>query len=80
MRWRRRSIEDGVSVLLRFQPVASDLRQVVSAMKIGSNLERIADQAVKIARARASLTRKPGLEEASVLGPMFHRSDDLVSR
>src|SRR5262245_20461927 len=32
---------DGVEILLRFQPVASDLRQVVSTMKVGSNLERI---------------------------------------
>ena len=41
---------DGVEILLRFQPVASDLRQVVSTMKLGSNLERVADQAVKIAQ------------------------------
>ena len=46
--------EDGVNILLRFQPVASDLRQVISAMKLGSNLERIADQAVKIAERSRS--------------------------
>ena len=39
---------DGVSVLMRFQPVASDLREVVSAMQVSSNLERIADQSVTI--------------------------------
>ena len=38
--------KDGVDLLLRFQPVASDLRRVVSAMKLSSNLERMADQAV----------------------------------
>src|SRR5437762_13138871 len=32
--------KDGVDILLRFQPVASDLRRVVSAMKLSSNLER----------------------------------------
>src|SRR5688572_3345599 len=41
--------KDGVSLLTRFQPVASDLRQVLSAMKVSSNLERIADQSVNIA-------------------------------
>jgi len=40
--------QDGVSLLLRFHPVASDMRQVVSAMKISTNLERIADQSVTI--------------------------------
>jgi len=38
--------ENGVSLLIRFHPVASDLRQVVSAMKVSTNLERIADQSV----------------------------------
>ena len=38
--------QDGVNLLLRFQPVASDMRQVISAMKISTNLERIADQSV----------------------------------
>src|ERR1700726_5269574 len=49
--------KDGVDVLLRFQPVASDLRRVVSAMKLSSNLERIADQATNIARRARKLNR-----------------------
>ena len=62
---------DGVEILRRFQPVASDLRQVVSNMKVGGNLERIADQAVKIARRSRKLTLEPELDEAIALGPMF---------
>src|ERR1700730_13739013 len=34
---------DGVNLLLRFHPVASDMREVISAMKVGTSLERIAD-------------------------------------
>ena len=45
----------GVEILLlRYQPVASDLRQVVSAMKLSSNIERVADEATNIADGRAS--------------------------
>ncbi len=62
---------DGVEILRRFQPVASDLRQVVSTMKVGGNLERVADQAVKIARRSRKLTMEPELDEAIALGPMF---------
>jgi len=62
---------DGVAILLRFQPVASDLRQVVSTMKLANNLERIADQAVKIARRSRKLTMEPELDEAIALGPLF---------
>src|SRR3712207_9392155 len=32
--------KDGVDLLLRFQPVASDLRRVVSAMKLSRSEER----------------------------------------
>src|SRR5882762_8325314 len=39
--------KDGVAILLRFQPVASDLRRVVAAMKFSTNLERLGDQATK---------------------------------
>src|SRR5246500_6010016 len=35
--------QEGVSLLIRFHPVASDMRQVVSAMKVSTNLERIGD-------------------------------------
>src|SRR3982751_7144148 len=37
--------KDGVDILLRYQPVASDLRRVVAAMKLSPNIERVADQA-----------------------------------
>lgn len=40
----------GVDILIRFGPVASDLRHVVSAMKISQNLERVSDAAVGISR------------------------------
>ncbi len=61
---------DGVDLLLRFQPVASDLRRVVSAMKLSSNLERMADQAVNIARKARKLSRHPVLREIDLIEPM----------
>lgn len=42
--------QDGTEVLMRFQPVAKDLRQVVSAMRLCGDIERVGDQAVNIAR------------------------------
>ena len=63
--------KDGVDILLRFQPVASDLRRVVSAMKLSSNLERMADQATTIARRARKLNRHPALAEAELIRPMY---------
>ena len=62
--------KDGVDILLRFQPVASDLRRVVSAMKLSSNLERIADQATNIARRARKLNQHPPLLELELILPM----------
>src|SRR5476651_4584 len=58
--------KDGVEVLLRFQPVASDLRRVVSAMKLSSNLERMADQGTNIARRARKLNQHPPLPETEL--------------
>jgi phosphate transport system protein len=41
---------EGIKLLVRFQPVASDMRKVISAMKISTSLERIADGSVTIAQ------------------------------
>ena len=62
--------KDGVDILLRFQPVASDLRRVVSAMKLSTNLERIGDQATNIARRARKLNQHPPLSEVDLIGPM----------
>jgi phosphate transport system protein len=66
--------KDGIDLLLRFQPVASDLRRVVSAMKLCSNLERMGDQAVNIARKARKLNRHPALPEVELIAPMREHS------
>jgi phosphate transport system protein len=65
---------DGVEILMRFQPVASDLRQVVTAMKSSVNIERIADQAVNIARRARKLAAEPELPVVRSLEPMFAKA------
>jgi len=44
------------------QPVASDLRFITSAMKIGSDLERVGDLAVNIAEVSLDLLTQPPLK------------------
>ena len=59
--------QDGVNLLLRFHPVASDMREVISAMKVSTNLERIADHAVTIARRAKHLNDRPLVREVHFL-------------
>src|SRR5881275_2484370 len=79
--------KDGVDLLLRFQPVASDLRRVVSAMKLSGNLERMADQAVNIARKARKLNQHAPLPEVLWITPiqehamaMFRDAVDAYAR
>jgi phosphate transport system protein len=66
--------EDGVGLLIRFHPVARDMRQVVSAMKVSTNLERIGDQSVTIARRAKRLNVRRLLSEAALLEPAYQQA------
>ncbi|MCX7869456.1 MAG: phosphate signaling complex protein PhoU, partial [Terrimicrobiaceae bacterium] len=61
----------GLALILRYQPVASDLREVVAAMKLSVNLERAADQAVNIARRGRRLLAHPPHPQIANLQPIF---------
>jgi phosphate transport system protein len=58
---------DGINLLVCFQPVASDMRQVISAMKISTSLERIADLSVTVARRAKRLNARPAIRELALL-------------
>ena len=49
--------EDAIDLLATQQPVAGDLRLLVSALKINADLERIGDHAVNIAEGAERLSR-----------------------
>lgn len=70
--------KDGIDVLLRFQPVASDLRRVISAIKLNSNLERVADQAVSIGRRARKLNAHPPLAEVQIIEPMHRHALSML--
>jgi phosphate transport system protein len=59
--------QEGVALLIRFHPVASDMREVVSAMKISGHLEQIADECVTIVRRTKKLNRQPALQEVALI-------------
>ena len=62
---------DVMGVILRFQPVSLDLRVVVATLKICVNLERIADNAVDIARRARKLSGHAPLPDSPALASIF---------
>ena len=69
---------DGIELLRRFQPVASDLRQIIATIKLNGNLERVGDQAVNIAKRARKLNRTAPLEEVHLVEPMFHEAITML--
>jgi phosphate transport system protein len=51
--------EEGLKILALHQPVASDLRFIVSVMKINNDLERVGDLAVTISKNAIYLSQTP---------------------
>ena len=50
-----------IRLLALRQPVARDLREIFSALKIGSDLERIGDYAANVAKRSIALSQTPAM-------------------
>ncbi len=68
----------GMDILVRFHPVATDLRLVISSMKISMNLERIADHATNIAKRAKKMTAAHELPDATLIEPLYTLADHLL--
>jgi len=69
---------EAMEILLRFSPVAQDLRIVLASMRIASNLERISDQAVGIARRARKMNKHPEAALCKTIEPVLQMSKELI--
>ncbi|NUQ65533.1 MAG: phosphate signaling complex protein PhoU [Pirellulales bacterium] len=70
--------EDCLKILALYQPVAADLRFIVSALKINNDLERIGDLAVNIARKAITFASQPPMEIPFDLGRMWQKVQGML--
>jgi phosphate transport system protein len=66
------------SLIVREQPVARDMRLIVSAIKITTDLERMGDLAVHIAERALSLMMQPPLPESISFGDITNLVESMV--
>jgi phosphate transport system protein len=67
-----------IETLARHQPMARDLRFITTAMKITSDLERIADHAVNISERAMELNNEPPLRALVDIPLMAGRAQEMV--
>ena len=73
------NVDDKVaSLIVREQPVARDMRLVVAAIKISTDLERMGDLAVHIAERALSLMTQPPLPETVNFGELANLVESMV--
>jgi phosphate transport system protein len=70
--------EECLKILALYQPVAVDLRLIISALKINNDLERIGDLAVNIAKRALFLAEKPDIGIPFDFGEICRRSLEML--
>ena len=68
----------GIELLIRYQPVASDLRLTIMTLKISADLERIGDHAVNIAHRAIFLAGHPQLKPLIDIPLMAQRAGGML--
>ncbi|MBK1883723.1 phosphate signaling complex protein PhoU [Luteolibacter pohnpeiensis] len=74
----RRIDQLGMEILVRFHPLATDLRLVISSMKISMNLERISDHATNIAKRAKKISATAEIQECTLIEPIYALADHLL--
>ncbi len=70
--------EECLKILALHQPVAVDLRFIVTAIKINNDLERIGDQAVNIAERVLTISKRPGMDFVFDYLPMAEKAEAML--
>ena len=68
----------GMDILVRFHPMATDLRLVISSMKISMKLERISDHATSIAKRARKMSASQELQDTTLIEPLYTLADHLL--
>ncbi|HET8726615.1 MAG TPA: phosphate signaling complex protein PhoU, partial [Alphaproteobacteria bacterium] len=70
--------EDVVRLLALRQPMAGDLREVISSLKIAADLERIGDYAANVAKRSLALAQVPPVKPATTIPRMGRLVQEII--
>lgn len=70
----------GMAIIIKYRPLATDLRMVIASMKIASNLERISDHAVSIAKRARKILKNEEIDATSSLQNLYNESREHLTK
>jgi phosphate transport system protein len=70
--------EECLKILALHQPVAVDLRFIITVIKINNDLERIGDQAVNIAERVLTISKRPEMDFVFDYLPMAEKAEAML--
>ncbi|MGQ9364832.1 phosphate signaling complex protein PhoU [Azospirillum sp. ST 5-10] len=76
--YEREIDQEAIRLLALRQPMAQDLREIVSALKIAADLERIGDYAANIAKRSLALAQVPTVRPAAALPRMGRLVEEIM--
>jgi len=68
-----------LQIIVRYHPVATDLRMVIGAMKTATNLERISDQAVNIAKRSRKMLKNDEVPEVARIEGLYQVAAGMLA-
>ncbi len=69
----------GMRILTKYRPLATDLRMVITSMKVASHLERISDQALSIAKRSRKVIKNSEIKEALKVEGLYKVSSEMLA-
>ncbi len=69
----------GMKILTKYRPLASDLRMVITSMKVASHLERVSDQSVSIAKRSRKITKRPEVKDVLKVEGLYKPASEMLA-
>jgi len=70
--------QQAIRMLALRQPMANDLREIVSALKVSSDIERIGDYAANVAKRSIALSQLPAVKPAYAIPRLARLVQDII--
>lgn len=71
--------KEGTSIIAKYSPMGTNLRRVISTMKMAQSIERVSDQAKNVAKRARKINKASEIPETTMVQPLYEIAIKLVA-